>query len=278
MDSESRQKYEKYDQQMDPALPRFSSAPCRSFSSATCLWSGHNRWSKIKHDKGKNDAAKSKERTTLTLNVIRLSREGGPDPSINTALAYAINNAKKAQVSKEAIEKAVAKGQGKSLSGASLDNVLIEAMLPHGVAAIIEGQTESKNRIMADVKMIVQRAGGALTPTAFSFDKKGKVWFKEHETIGVDEAMDEAIEAGAEEITSDDGQLVVETAPELVSSVGQKMQSALGLEVERSQILFDPKEDTLARLDESQASELQSVLDQLEELDDIQEVYINAVT
>lgn len=151
-------------------------------------------------------------------------------------------------------------------------------MLPHGVAAIIEGQTESKNRIMADVKMIVQRAGGALTPTAFSFDKKGKVWFKEHETIGVDEAMDEAIEAGAEEITSDDGQLVVETAPELVSSVGQKMQSALGLEVERSQILFDPKEDTLARLDESQASELQSVLDQLEELDDIQEVYINAVT
>ena len=163
------------------------------------------------------------------------------------------------------------------MSGAALDNVLIEAMLPHGVAAIMEGQTENKNRILADVKMIVQRSGGALTPTAFSFEKKGKVWFKQHESIGVDEAMDEAIEAGAEEINSDDGQLVVETAPELVSSVGQRLQATLGLEVERSQILYDPREETLAKLDESQASEVQLVLDQLEELDDLQEVYVNAV-
>ena len=197
---------------------------------------------------------------------------------MNTALAYAINNARKAQVSKEALEKAIAKGQGKSLSGAALDNVLIEAMLPHGVAAIMEGQTENKNRIVADVKSIVQRAGGVLTPTAFSFEKKGKIWFRPHESIGLDEAMDDAIEAGAEDITSDDGQLVVETAPALVSSVGQRLHSALGLEVEKSQILFDPKEETLAKLDETQASELQLVLDQLEDLDDLQEVYINAVT
>jgi len=197
---------------------------------------------------------------------------------MNTALAYAINNARKAQVSKEALEKAIAKCQGKSLSGAALDNVLIEAMLPHGVAAIMEGQTENKNRIVADVKSIVQRAGGVLTPTAFSFEKKGKIWFRPHESIGLDEAMDDAIEAGAEDITSDDGQLVVETAPALVSSVGQRLHSALGLEVEKSQILFDPKEETLAKLDETQASELQLVLDQLEDLDDLQEVYINAVT
>lgn len=214
----------------------------------------------------------------MTLNVIRASKEGGPDAKINPSLAYAVNNAKRAQVSKEAIEKAIAKGQGKSLSGAALDNVLIEAMLPFGVAAIMEGQTENKNRILADVKMIVQRAGGALTPTAFSFEKKGKIWFKQHDTIGVDEAMDEAIEAGAEEIVSEDGQLVVETPPELVSSVAQRMQSVLGLEVERSQIMYDPREETLARLDESQATELQPVLDQLEELDDLQEVYINATT
>lgn len=195
---------------------------------------------------------------------------------MNTTLQFAINNAKKAQVSKEAIEKAIAKGQGKSLSGAALDNVFIEAMLPYGVAAIMEGQTENKNRTLADVKMIVQRAGGALTPTAFSFEKKGKIWFKPHETVGVDEAMDEAIEAGAEEITMDEGQLVIDTAPELVSSVGQKLQTALGLEVERSQILYDPKEETLAKLDEDQAIEVQAVVNQLEELDDLQEVYVNA--
>lgn len=197
---------------------------------------------------------------------------------MNPALTFAINVAKKSQVAKEVIDKAVAKGQGKTLSGASLDNVLIEAMLPYGVAAIMEGQTENKTRIMADVKSIVQRAGGAITPTAFSFEKKGKVWFKQHDTVGVDEAMDEAIEAGAEEILQEDGQLVVETQPEMVTSVGQALQKALGLEIERSQIFYDPKEETLAKLDDSQAAEVQAVLEKLEDLDDLQEIYVNAVS
>ncbi|KAK5077100.1 hypothetical protein LTS08_006211 [Lithohypha guttulata] len=195
---------------------------------------------------------------------------------MNTNLAFAIATAKKAQISKEAIETAIAKGQGKGLNGASLDNVLLEAMLPYGVAAIMEGQTENKNRVLADVKMIVQRAGGSLSPTAFSFEKKGKIWFRQHDSIGIDEAMDEAIEAGAEEITQEEGQLVVETVPEMLSAVSQRMQKALGLEVERSQILYDPKEETLAKVNEVQASEIQTILDQLDELDDLQEVYINA--
>lgn len=275
------------------ARSRLHLSRCRQFSSFTRLESGHNRWSKIKHDKGKNDAAKSKERTVLALAIIRASKgawlitelmasllmstDGGPDPKMNPPLGFAIGNAKKGQLSKEQIERAVAKGQGKSLSGAALDTVIIEAMLPYNVAAIMECQTENKNRIMADVKMIVQRAGGTLTPTAFSFEKKGKIWFKPHESIGVDEAMDQAIDAGAEEITMEDDNLVVETAPELVTSVGQKLTSALGLQVERHQILYDPKEETLVNLDEQQASELQTVVDALEDLDDLQELYINAV-
>lgn len=194
---------------------------------------------------------------------------------MNTNLAFAIATAKKAQISKEAIETAIAKGQGKGLNGVSLDNVLLEAMLPYGVAAIMEGQTENKNRVLADVKMIVQRAGGSLSPTAFSFEKKGKIWFRQHDSIGIDEAMDEAIEAGAEEITQEEGQLVVETVPEMLSAVSQRMQKALGLEVERSQILYDPKEETLAKVNEVQASEIQAILDQLDELDDLQEVYTN---
>lgn len=197
---------------------------------------------------------------------------------MNPSLASIINGAKKAQVSKEAIEAAIAKGQGKSVSGVALDNVFLEAMLPFGVAAIMECQTENKNRAIADVKMIVQRAGGSLTPTTFSFEKKGKIWFRPHESVGVDEAMDEAIDAGAEEITLEDGGIVVETAPEALTLVGQKLKSVLGLEIERSQILYDPKEETLVKLNEEQATELQSVLDQLEQLDDLQDLYINAVT
>lgn len=203
--------------------------------------------------------------------------DGGPDPKLNPSLAFAISNAKRAQVSKDAIEKAIAKGQGKSLSGAALDPVFIEAMLPYSVAAILEGQTENKNRVLADVKMIVQRSGGALTPTAFSFEKKGKICFKQHDTIGIDEAMDEAIEAGAEEIFEDQGQLVVETAPEMLSVVRQRMEAALGLQAERSHLFYDPKGDSLSELNDEQTTELQAVLDQLDELDDLQEVYTNAV-
>lgn len=164
------------------------------------------------------------------------------------------------------------------MSGIALENVFLEAMLPFGVAAIMECQTENKNRAIADVKMIVQRAGGSFTPTTFSFEKKGKIWFRPHESIGVDEAMDEAIDAGAEEISLEDGAIVVETVPESLTLVGQKLKSVLGLEIERSQILYDPKEETVVKLDEEQASELQSVLDSLEQLDDVQDVYINAVT
>ena len=209
--------------------------------------------------------------------MICLSKtDGGPDPQLNGSLQFAIGVAKKAQVSKELIAESILKGQGKSLSGAVLENVFIEAVLPHGVAAIIEGQAENKKRVLAAVKSIVQRAGGALSPTAFAFEKIGKVWFKPHETVGVDEIMDEAIEGGAEEITLDDGQLMIDTAPEMVSAIGQKLQTAFGLEVERSAILYSPKEETMTKINDEQAIEVQAVLDQLEEVEDLQDIYVNA--
>ncbi|KAK4916829.1 hypothetical protein LTR66_016987, partial [Elasticomyces elasticus] len=156
-------------------------------------------------------------------------------------------------------------------------SMLIEAMLPHGVAAMMEFQTENKNRVFGDVRSIVQRAGGSLSPTAFLFEKKGRVWFEPHETIGVDEAMDEAIEAGAEEIAAEEEKLVVDTTPELVTAVSQHLESSLGLKTERTEILYDPNPETQVKLDESQATDLQTVLDAIEDMDDLQELYINAL-
>lgn len=203
--------------------------------------------------------------------------DGGADLKMNTSLAFAVNAAKKAQISKEAIETAIAKGQGKSLSGVSLDHVFLEAMLPYGVAAIIEAQTDNKARVVADVKSIVQRAGGSLSPSSFCFEKKGKIWFKPHDTIGVDQAMDEAIEAGAEEILQDEGQLVIDTAPDMLSAVSQRMQHSLGLDVDRSAIVYEPKQDTMAQVDHEQALGIQAILDQLDDLEHDQlEIYVNA--
>lgn len=202
--------------------------------------------------------------------------EGGPDPKLNAHLGYAIANAKRGQLSKESIEKAIAKGQGISTTGAPLETVLIEAMLPHGVAAVIECLTENKNRVLQEVRMVVSRGGGTMAPAVFLFDKKGKIWFCPKDGVGVDEAMDDAIEAGAEEIGMEEDCIVVETAPDMVSAVATAMKAKLGLDVRRSEILYDPKEDLMVRLDDEQASKVQSVVDTLEELDDLQDLYLNA--
>lgn len=203
--------------------------------------------------------------------------DGGPDPALNTRLATAIANAKRGQLSKPSIESAILKGQGKSVSGAPLENVTIEAMLPFGVAAMIECQTEQKLRVLQDIRLIVNKSGGTVTPTAFLFDRKGKIWFEHKQGVGVDEALDEAVEAGAEDITMEDDQLVVETPPADVTAVAQKLKERLQLQIHRTEILFVPKSDLLVRLDDSQGAELQRTLDAIEDEPSLQNLYINAV-
>ena len=132
---------------------------------------------------------------------------------MNSRLAHAINVAKKGQLSKTAIEHAIARGQGKSMSGQALENVTIEAMLPHGVAAMIECQTDNKARTLTDIRYIISKAGGTATPTAFLFEKKGRISFEAQEKVGVEDALEDAIEAGALDIVAEEEKLVVETEP-----------------------------------------------------------------
>ena len=184
-------------------------------------------------------------------------------------------NAKKGQVSAKTIEAAIARGQGKSISGAPLENVMIEAMLPHGVAAIIECSTEQKGRVLQDVRTIIVKRGGNVTPTTFLFDRIGRVWFRAQDGIGVDEVMDEAIDAGAIEITMEEGQIVVDTDPAQVSIVAKQLEGRLKLQVERSDILFVPKAESLVELDEERSEEVQNVLNLIDEEPSLQSVYVN---
>ncbi|RMZ83598.1 hypothetical protein DV738_g962, partial [Chaetothyriales sp. CBS 135597] len=206
--------------------------------------SGHNRWSKIRHDKGANDKIKSRE-------------HGGADPSLNSKLAIAIANAKRGQLSKSSIESAIAKGQGKSLSGAPLENVTVEAMLPHGVAAIIEYQTESKAKVLQDIRALINKKGGSITPTAYI----------------VDDVLEEAIEAGATDVTSeDDGQVVVETEPADVVAVSERLQERLKAQVERVEIIMEAKEDAMVELDSNQAADLEGLIELIEDEPSLQNV------
>jgi YebC/PmpR family DNA-binding regulatory protein len=203
---------------------------------------------------------------------------GGPDPTFNPRLAHAITVAKKGQLSKPAIEAAIARGQGKSPSGASLEAVTIEAMLPHGVAAMIECLTDNKARSLADVRTILTKAGCSTTPTAFMFEKKGRVIFEEQTKIGVEDALEEAVEAGALDITlEDDNKLMVETEPAEVMAVAQTLQKKLELQVEKAEVVYVPNEDSAVKLSEEQENDVQRILDAVEDEPSVQNLYINAV-
>ncbi|KAL6250049.1 hypothetical protein RBB50_002350 [Rhinocladiella similis] len=255
----------------------------RPFSGATPKLSGHNRWSKIKHDKARADARTSKLRTQLSSDIIIASRLGGPDPTLNPRLGAAIVAAKKGQLAKSSIEHAILKGQGKSPSGATLENLIIETMLPHGVAALLECQTDNKARTLQDIRLILSRAGAAVTPTAFLFEKKGRITFEGQENkenkIGVDEALEDAIEAGADDVSTDEeGRLVIDTPPEDVMDVAKKLQENLGLRVDKAEVVYDPNEESLVSLTPEQEEEVGKVLEALEEDPSLQNLYVNAAS
>lgn len=201
----------------------------------------------------------------------------GPDPAFNPRLVAAIANAKKGSLTKSSIESAIARGQGRSTSGAALESLTIEAMLPFSVGAVIECETDTKLRTLQDIRAMIGRRGGSITPTSFLFERKGKVVFEKQDGISTDEVLDQAIEAGATDVdVEDDGRLVVETEPSELSLVTQRLSKSLGLKVESLDIIHDPKEDTMVSLKEENMAELEDIVAQLEEDPSVQDVYINA--
>lgn len=248
----------------------------RCFCSFPARNSGHSRWSKIKHDKGKEDILKSRARTLLSQDISLASKYGGPDPALNSRLATAIVNAKKGSLSKTSIESAIAKGQGKSLSGASLENVTIEAMFPYGVAAVIECQTDCKARVLQDLRNIIKIRGGTVTPTSFLFEKKGRIWFDGKDGVGVDDVLDEAIEAGALDVEVEEGnKLVVDTDPSDITTVAQRLVDRFGLQLDRTEILHDPRSETMVSLGDDEGSELNDIIDMIEAEPSLQNVFVN---
>jgi transcriptional/translational regulatory protein YebC/TACO1 len=149
-------------------------------------------------------------------------------------------------------------------------------MLPFSVGAVIECQTDQKLRVLQDIRVMITRRGGSITPTAYLFERKGRVVFEPKDGISADEVLDQAIEAGATDVdTDDEGALVVETESSQVSSVAQKLSEMLGLKVESAEIVHDPKEDTMVALEEEKVAHLEELVAQLEEDPSVQNVYVN---
>lgn len=203
----------------------------------------------------------------------------GPDTKYNPRLTLALSNAKRASIPKSVIEAAIARGQGLSVSGQALEALTIEAMLPGNVAAVIECLTDQKARVLQDVRHIIKNNGGIVTPTTFLFERKGRVVMEKKEDTNPDDFLDQAIEAGAADVTTDDkGRLVVLTNPSETKTVGEMFARLSGLAIQELEIIWDPNADSMVGVkDEEQAKALEDLLSALREEPSVQEVYMNSV-
>jgi len=259
--------------------------PIRAFSCAPALSSGHNRWSKIKHDKGKADSAKNKQRSALAKEISQASKDAGPDPATNPRLAGFIAIAKRAGFPKTSISAAIDRGQGISASGVPLTSVTLEFMLPPSIAAVAEFHTDSKARTMQDVRDILKHFGGTLTPTTYMFDRKAKIVFEKPQGVDEEEILDKAIDAGVldvEVVEKEDGEdvdrVVVFTEPAEMTTVGEKLSADLGMKMSSQEFIWDPKDDNKVELDDADvADQLEKLIAKLEEDPSLQGVYVNAL-
>lgn len=176
------------------------------------------------------------------------------------------------------IESAIARGQGRSASGASLETLTLEAIIPPGVALIVEVETESKARSLQDLKVLIKKHKGTANAATFFFTRLGRVVFEAKQgTVTVDDIMDDAIEAGAEDIEADEeGNFVVWTQPNMTTSVANGVGPKFELKLLSSEIIWSANEDTKVKLDGAEeATVLGELLSALQEFPEVQTVYGN---
>ncbi|UXN03001.1 YebC/PmpR family DNA-binding transcriptional regulator [Bartonella sp. HY406] len=233
---------------------------------------GHSQFKNIMHRKGRQDAMRSKMFSKLAREITVAAKQGLPDPAMNARLRLAIQNAKAQSMPKDNIDRAVKKASGGDSE--NYDEVRYEGYGPGGVAVIVEALTDNRNRTASNVRSAFTKAGGAMGETGsvgFMFNRVGEIIYKA--TAGsADAIMDAAIEAGAEDVTSDeDGHTIICTFED-IGEVSKNLEAALG-EAESIKTIWKPL--TMAPVDEDKAHSILRLIDVLEDDDDVQNVYAN---
>ncbi len=235
--------------------------------------SGHSKWSSIKRKKGKLDAQRGRIFTRLIKEITVAARLGGGDENANPRLRKAIAEAKANNMPAANIERAIKRGTGE-LPGVNYEEVIYEGYGPGGAALMVEVVTDNKNRTVADLRHIFSKYGGNLAASgsvAWIFEKKGVIEIRP-DVASEDEIMLAAIDAGAEDIKSDEELIEVLTAPEDLDSTKQALTDA-GIEIESAQITMYPK--NTVKIEGKQAEQLLKLMDALEEHEDVQNIYSN---
>jgi YebC/PmpR family DNA-binding regulatory protein len=235
---------------------------------------GHSKWANIKHRKAAQDKQRGKVWTKLIREVTVAARAGGGDPGANPRLRLAMDKAFGANMPRDTVDRAIKRGVGAN-EGEDFEEIRYEGYGPGGVALMADCMTDNRNRTASDVRHAFTKYGGNLGTdgsVAYLFTKQGIISFQP----GTDEdtLMEAALEAGAEDVVvNDDGSLDVITSPEEFSAVRESLTAA-GFDTEMGEVTFNAA--TFAELDQEAAERLLKLVEALEDLDDVQEVYHNA--
>ncbi|WP_434055472.1 MAG: YebC/PmpR family DNA-binding transcriptional regulator [Roseibium sp.] len=233
---------------------------------------GHSKFKNIMHRKGRQDAARSKMFSKLSKEITVAAKMGDPDPDSNPRLRLAVQNAKAQSMPKDNIQRAINKSQ--SGDGDSYEEIRYEGYGPAGVAVVVEALTDNRNRSASNIRSYFTKCGGSLGETgsvSFMFDRVGEVIYKP-EAGEAEAVLEAAIEAGAEDVQSDEGGHTIYAAFEDLNDVAKALEEALG-EADSTKIIWKPQ--NLTPVDADKAQTLMKLIDMLEDDDDVQNVYSN---
>jgi YebC/PmpR family DNA-binding regulatory protein len=236
---------------------------------------GHSKWANIQHRKGRQDAKRGKIFTKIIKEITVAARLGGGDPAMNPRLRAAVAEAKEENMPSDNITRAIKKGTGE-LEGVNYEEIRYEGYGINGAAIIIDCLTDNKQRAVMDVRHALTKHGGNLGTdgsVAFMFKHCGQIVFEPG--ISEDAVMEVALEAGAEDIVSDeDGSIEVITPPADFLAVKEALEAS-GLKSIAAEVIMKPNVETVFTGED--ALKMQKILDMLEDLDDVQDVYTTAV-
>lgn len=267
----------------------------RQLSVSSARFSGHNKWSTIKHDKAKNDAERNKLFNKFANQIALAVKLGGgsTDPALNIRLAAAIESANKNNVTKRVIENAIKKGSGASgKDGSKSESCVYEGMGPGGVAFVVEALTDNKNRTVGLIRSTFTKINGSMTPTLYFFDRKGYVVVQPPAALtDFDQVFEKVLEAegvedleqadphdtNADELLSGFAPSVYElaTEPALANQVATHLKQQ-GFHIKEVEIGYQPKDDMLVEVqNEDTLKSLHKFMAQLDEIDDVTAFYCN---
>ncbi|MFC2968795.1 YebC/PmpR family DNA-binding transcriptional regulator [Acidimangrovimonas pyrenivorans] len=233
---------------------------------------GHSKWANIQHRKGRQDAVRSKLFSKLAKEITVAAKMGDPDPDKNPRLRLAVKEARSNSMPKDVIERAIKKATGGDAE--NYDEIRYEGYGPAGIAIIVEAMTDNRNRTASNVRSYFTKHGGNLGETgsvSFMFDRVGEITYKP-EAGDADTVMMAAIEAGADDVESDDEGHWIYCADTDLNEVSTALEAALG-ESETAKLIWKPQNRT--EVDLETAQKLMKLIDTLEDDDDVQNVTAN---